>query len=131
MYQCIEKNKNKLRSTFRTCWVSMGTRKCISFSKLVNLSLIETLFYCRCFLIFRNKIPNFNFSEPQNSFFKEITLPMFFFNFLNHKLSPFGRWSMNVVNCFEIFCMHFCVFGRIKKLQILFIGIIILLVNNI
>ena len=94
----------QLSSTFRTCWVSTGTRKYISLTELVTLSqyIRETLFYCRCFLIFRNKLLNFNFSEPQNSFFKTM-LPMFFLNFFNHKLPPFRRWSMNVVNCFEIF----------------------------
>ena len=29
---------------------------------------------------------------------------------------------MNVVNSLEIFYMHVCIFGRIKKLQILFLG---------
>ena len=75
------------------------------------------------FFIFRHKLLNLNLSEPPNSFF-EIILPItccFFFNFFNHKLSPFRRWSMNVVNCLQIFCMHVCIFGRIKKLQILFL----------
>ena len=117
------KTQVQFRSTFLTCWVSTGTRKCISLTKLVTLSqyIRETLFSYRCFLIFRNKLLNFNFSEPQNSFlFNFIT--DFFFNFPNHKLSPFRRWAMNVVDCLEIFCMHFCVLGRIKKLQILFLG---------
>ena len=70
------------RSTFRTCWVSVGTHKCNSFTKLVTLSqyIRDTLFYCQCFLIFRKKLLNFNFSEPQNSF-SEITLPIFFLYF--------------------------------------------------
>ena len=59
----------KGRSTFRTCWISTGTHKCISLTKLVTLShyIRETLFYCRCFFIFKNKLLNFKFSEPQNS----------------------------------------------------------------
>ena len=73
------------------------------------------------FIIFRHKLLDFNLSEPPNSFLKLYYLS-FFFNFFNHKLSPFRRWSMNVVNCLEIFCMHVCIIGRIKKLQILFLG---------
>ena len=119
-FPCEQKRQVQFRSTFRTCWVSTGTRKCISLTKLVTLSqyIRETLFSCWCFFIFRNKLLNFNFSEPQNSFFKNLITV----NFFNHKLSPFRRWSMNVVNCLEIFCMHFCVFGRIEKRQILFLG---------
>ena len=50
-------------STFRTCWASTSTRKCISLTKLVTFSqyIRETLFSCRCFLIFGNKLLNFNF----------------------------------------------------------------------
>ena len=77
-----QKRQVQFRSTFRTCWVSTGTRKCI----LLSLSeyIRETLFSCRSacvfFLIFRHKLLNFNLSEPPNSFF-EIILPMFFFKF--------------------------------------------------
>ena len=118
-----QKKQVQFRSTFRTCWVSTGTRKCISltFSQYIG----ETLFSFRsaCVFIFSHNILNFNLSELPNSFI-EIILPKvyIFFNFFNHKLSPFRRWSMNVVNCLEIFCMHVCIFGRIKKLQILFLG---------
>ena len=65
------KRQVQFRSTFRTCWVSTGTHKCISLTKLVTLSLYirETLFSCWCFSIFRNKLLNFNFSEPQNPLF--------------------------------------------------------------
>ena len=81
-------------------------------SWLLSPSILEKLSFPASVLIFRNKLLNFNFSELQKFCF-EILLPMFFFNFFNHKLSPFRRWSMNVVNYLEIFCMHFCVFGRI------------------
>ena len=40
-------NKND-RSTFRTCWVSAGTRKCISFT--LSQYIRETLFSCLFFL---------------------------------------------------------------------------------
>ena len=86
------KRQAQFRSTFRTCWVSTATRKCISLAKLVTLSqyIRQTLFYCRCFLIFRNKLLNFYFSEPQNSFFK-ILLPMYFFLIsLTVNCLPFG-----------------------------------------
>ena len=89
---------------------------------LVSPSILEELsFTVSVFLIFRNELLNFNFSEPQNSFFFQFYY-WCFFSFFNHKLSPFRRWSMNVFNCLEIVCMHFCVFGRSKKLQILFLG---------
>ena len=70
-FPCEQKRQVQFRSTFRTCWVSTCTRKCISPTKLVTLSrhIRETLFSCRCFLIFRNKLLNFNYSEPKNSFF--------------------------------------------------------------
>ena len=117
------KRQVQYRSTFRNCWVSTGTRKCISLTKVVTLSqyIRETLFLLVFLFILINKLLNFNFSEPPNSFFK-ILLPMLFQNFVNHKLSPFRRWSMNIVNCLEIFCIHFCVFGGTEKLQILFLG---------
>ena len=72
-------------------------------------------------IIFRQKLLNFNLSELPSSFFKLCYL-CFFFNFFNHILSPFQRWSLNVVNCLEIFCMHVCIISRIKKLHILFLG---------
>ena len=111
----------QFRSTFRTCWVSAGTRKCISLT--LSQYIRENLFSCQSacvFFIFRHKLPNFNLSEPPNSFLKLYYL-CFFLNFFNYKLSPFRRWSINVVNCLEIFCMHVCSFGRIKSLQILFL----------
>ena len=51
------KRQVQFRPTFRTWWVSTGTYKCISLTKLVTLSkyIRETLFSCRCFFIFRNK----------------------------------------------------------------------------
>ena len=116
-FPCEQKRQVQFRSTFRTCWVSIGTRKCISLTKLITLSqYIRETFSYRYFFIFRNKLLDFNFSEPQNCFLK-FYYRCFFLNFFNHKLSLFRRWSMNVVNCLEIFCMHFCAFGRIKKLQ--------------
>ena len=46
-----QKKQVQFRSTFRTCCVSTGTRKCISPTKLVTLSqyIRETLFLCQCF----------------------------------------------------------------------------------
>ena len=43
----------------------------LSLLHLLTLSqyIRETLFSCRCFFIFRNKLLNCNFCEPQNSFF--------------------------------------------------------------
>ena len=69
-FLCEQKRQVQFRSTFRTCWVSTGTRKCISLTKLVTLSqyIRESLLSCRCFFIFRNELLNFNFSEPQNFF---------------------------------------------------------------
>ena len=93
---------------------------------LLSPSILEKLSYPAkvpvFFFIFRHKLLNFNPSEPPNSFLKLYYLWFFFPNFFNHELSPFRRLSMNVVNCLEIFCMHVCIFGRIKKLQILFLG---------
>ena len=94
------------------------------------LSPGETLFSCRSacvfiiiiIIIFRHKLLNFNLSEPPNSFFLNYITYVFFFNFFNHKPSSFRRWSMNVVNFLEIFCMHVCIIGRTDKLQILFLG---------
>ena len=107
-FQCVNRKRQvQFRSTFGNCWVSTGTRKCILFTKLSQY-IRETLFPYWCFLIFRNKLSNFNFSEPQNSFFfSNFITNVFFLNFFNHKLSPFRRSSMNVVDCLEIFCMHF------------------------
>ena len=48
----------------------------------------------------------------------------FFLNFFNHKLSPFRRWCMNVVNCFEIFCMHYFVFlAELKTYKYYFLDV--------
>ena len=77
-----QKRQVQFRSTFRTCWVSMGARKCISLT--LSHYIRETLFSCRSacfFFIFRNKLLNFNLSEPPNSFF-EILLPRVFLKFL-------------------------------------------------
>ena len=114
-----QKRQAQFRSTVQNCWVCTGTRKCISLTKLVTLSqyIRETLFSYLWFLIFRNKLSKFNFGEPQNSFFFLILLPMFCSNFFNHKLSAFWRWSMNIVYCLEIFCIHFCVFGITKNYE--------------
>ena len=73
-----QKRQIQFRSTFRTCWVSTSTRKCISLT--LSQYIRETLFSYRSawvFFIFRHKLLNFNLSEPRNSFF-EIILPMFF-----------------------------------------------------
>ena len=80
----------KGRSTFRICWVSTGTR--ISLTKLVNLSqyIRETLFSCRCFLIFRNKLPILISVSPKTLFFFNFITDVSF-SFINHKLSPFQR----------------------------------------
>ena len=37
---------------------------------------------------------------------------MFFLNFFNHKLS---QWSMNVVNCLEIFYILFALLAEFKS----------------
>ena len=86
------KRQVQFRSTFRTCWVSIGTRKCISLTKLVTLSkyIREIIFLCQCFLIFRNKLLNFNFREPKNSFLFEILLPMFLLISLTINCFPLG-----------------------------------------
>ena len=71
-------------------FLRVHTHKCISFTELVTLSqyIRETLFSCRCFLTFRNKLSKFNFSEPQNSFF--LIYYRCFFEFLFLNLLPFG-----------------------------------------
>ena len=38
-FPCERKRQVQFRSTFRTCWVSTGTCKCISLINLVTLSL--------------------------------------------------------------------------------------------
>ena len=58
-----QKRAGLFRSTFRTCWVSTGTRKCISLT--LSQYIRETLFPADVF--FRNELLNFNLSEPQNS----------------------------------------------------------------
>ena len=70
LFPCEQKRQVQFRSTSRTCWVSTGTRKCISLTKVVTVSqyIRETLFPCQCFFIFKNK--RLNFSEPQNSSFR-------------------------------------------------------------
>ena len=93
---------------------------------LLSPSILEKLTFpaevAVFFSIFRHKLLNFNLSEPPNSIFLKLHYLCFFFNFFNHTLCPFRRWPMNVVNCLEIFCMHVCIFGRIKKLRIIFLG---------
>ena len=71
VFPCEQKTQVHFRSTFQTCRFSTSTLKCISLTKLVTFFqyIRETLFSCRCFLIFRNKLLNFDFSEPQNFFF--------------------------------------------------------------
>ena len=46
------KRQVQFKSTFRTCWVSTGTRKCISFT--LSQYIRETLFFCRsaCFFFY-------------------------------------------------------------------------------
>ena len=53
-FPCEQKMQVHFRSTFRTCWVSTGTRRCISFTKLVALSqyIRETLFSFWCFFLY-------------------------------------------------------------------------------
>ena len=93
---------------------------------LLSPSILEKLSFPAevpvSFFIFRHKLLNVNLSEHPNSFF-EIILPMFFKNFFDHKLSPFRRWSLNVVNCLEIFSMHVCIFGRIKSYKYYFLNV--------
>ena len=68
LFPCEQKRQVQFRSTFRTCWVSTGARKCISLT--LSQYIRETLLSCRVFFfIFRKKFLNFNLSEPQNSFF--------------------------------------------------------------
>ena len=63
--------EQKRQVQFRpTCWVSTGTRKCISLT--LSQYVRETLFSCRSacvFLSLRHKLLNFDLSEPANSFF--------------------------------------------------------------
>ena len=60
-------------------------------SWLLSPSILEKLsFPAGVFLIFRNKLLNFNFSEPQNSFLYDFNTDVFS-KLLNHKLSPFRR----------------------------------------
>ena len=104
---CLYERKMQIqfRSTFRTCLVSTGAHECIfSLTKLVTLSqfIKETLFYCQCFLIFGNKLLNFNFSKAQNSFLK--LHYRFFLLFFNYKLSPFQRWSINILRFSTCIC---------------------------
>ena len=103
----LQNSSEKHNTRLSSCWLSQLTSQESSESDLPFRLLVKMFlwdFFCSFY-----------------SFFK-ITFPMFFFNFFNHKLSPFRRWSMNVVNCFEIFCTQFCVFGGSKRLQILFLG---------
>ena len=44
------KRQVQFRSTFRTCWVSTGTRKCISLT--LSQYIRETLFSCRSACVF-------------------------------------------------------------------------------
>ena len=111
-----QKRQVQFRSTFRTSWVSADKHKCISLTKLVTFS--QYIRWSFSFLEVRFQI--LTSVNPKTLFLKLRYRCLF--NFFDHKLSPFRRWCMNVVNCFEIFCVHFCVFGRIKKLQMLFPG---------
>ena len=130
-----QKRQVQFRSTFRICWVSTDKHKCISLTKLVTISqyIRETLFYCRRFSFLEVSFQILTSVNPKTLFSKLRYRCLF--NFFNHKLSPFRLWCINVVNCFEIFCMHFCVFGRIKKLQMLVLGCLkkskFVLANNI
>ena len=63
-----EQNRQvQFRSTFRTCWVSTGTGKCISLT--LSQYIRETLLSACVFFIFRHKLLNFNLSDPQTLFF--------------------------------------------------------------
>ena len=121
LLRCEQKRHVQFRSTFRTCGLLLVQASAFHLlSWLLSPNILEELsLFAGIFSIFRNKLLYFYFNEPQNSFL-EILISVFFF--FNHKLFLFRRWSMNVVDCLEIFCMHSCVFSRIKKLQILFLG---------
>ena len=121
-FSCEQKRQVHFRFTFRTCWVSTATRKCISLTNLVTLSqyIREALFSCQCFLIFRNNLLNFNFREPRNSFCLKLYYRWFFLTSLTINFLPFGD-GQRMLLIVEIFCMHFCIYCRIKKLQILFL----------
>ena len=74
-------------------------------SWLLSPSILEKLsFRAVLFFIFRNKLLNFHFSEPPNSFFLKFYRRCFF--------------AISLIINYHAFC----VFGRIKKLQILFFG---------
>ena len=75
----------KGRSTFRTCWVSTATRKCISLT--LSQYIRETLcsFRSAYFFYFRHKLLNFNFSEPPTLFLTVFLKISLIINFL-----PFG-----------------------------------------
>ena len=93
-----QKRQVQFRSTFRTCWISAGTHKCISLTKLVTLSqyIRETPFSCRCFFfIFKTSFYILISVNPQTLFLK-LYYRCFFLNFFNHKLSPFRR---EIVKC--------------------------------
>ena len=89
-FPCEQKRQVQFRSTFRTCWVSTGTCKCISLTKLVTFSqyIRGTLFSFSAFFIFRNKLLNSNFSEPQNSFFGNFITDVFFIVSLTINILP-------------------------------------------
>ena len=67
---CEQKRQVQFRSTFRTCWVSTGTRKCISLTTMVTLSQYSVFrFLETSFLILILVSPKLFFL---------ILLPMFF-----------------------------------------------------
>ena len=119
-----QKRQVQFRPTCRTVgFIRVHASAFHLLSWLLSPSILEKLSFCTgVFLIFENKLSKFYFGEPQNSLFFNFYY-RFFSNFFNHKLSPFWRWSMNVVNCLKIFCMHFCVFGRIKNYKYYFLDV--------
>ena len=58
-------------------------------SWLLSPSILEKLFYCQCFLIFRSKLLNFYFNKPKTLL--KIASPMFFLKIsLTINFLPFG-----------------------------------------
>ena len=113
-FPCEQKRQVQFRSTFRTCWVFTGTRKCISLTKLATLSqyIRETLLSCRCFMIFWNSLLNLISVSPQTLVFKFL-LPMLFLISLTIKLCPFRRWSMLLI----VWRFSACIFTFLAELK--------------
>ena len=117
-FPCEQKRQVQFRSTFLTCWVSTGARKSILLTKLVTLSqyIRETLFSCQCFLIFRNKLLNFNLSELFFSNFITDVLISLTINFL-----PFGDGQCMLLIVWRFSACIFAFLAELKSYKMLFL----------